>query len=85
MTIKCHYLGPALGSFLYGLGGFTLPFVVVGSIGVAVATSFVFVMDNVQTDSEIAKNKKTLTLAQFLSSNFWLVFLVSKDNLWNDP
>ena len=33
LTIKCHFLGPALGSFLYGLGGFTLPFVVVGSIG----------------------------------------------------
>ena len=61
MTIKCHFLGPALGSFLYGLGGFTLPFVVVGSIGVAVATSIVFFMPNVQPDLEVAKNKKTLT------------------------
>jgi hypothetical protein len=36
--------GPALGFALYGVGGFMLPFVVVGLIGLAVAVALIFLI-----------------------------------------
>lgn len=55
-----YMLGPALGALLYDLGGFTLPFLVVGSVGFVVATSLVFSMPTVK--AEVREATKTLTL-----------------------
>ena len=55
-----YMLGPALGALLYDLGGFTLPFLVVGSVGFVVATSLVFSMPSVT--AEVRESKKALTL-----------------------
>ena len=66
-----YYVGPALGAFLYELGGFTLPFVVVGAIGLAVATSLVFVIPNVKPDlnrQQSAASAKNLTLTDIAKS-----------------
>ena len=46
---------------MYELGGFTLPFLVVGIIGFVVATSLVFVMPNVKTEARESTKKLTLT------------------------
>ena len=56
-----YMLGPALGSVLYNAGGFMLPFIVVGSIGLIVATALVFVIPNVKPDPVKAKSEKSLT------------------------
>jgi MFS family permease len=55
------FSGPALGSLLYNIGGFKLPFFVVGSIGLIVATSLVFVIPNVKPDSVKKPSEKSLT------------------------
>ena len=39
-------LGPVIGAALYGLGGFQLPFVVVGSVGIALAICLFIVTPN---------------------------------------
>ena len=57
-----YMLGPALGAFLYEAGGFTLPFVLVGSIGIVVATGLLFVIPNVKVDEKKKVSEKTLKL-----------------------
>ena len=42
--------GPALGSILYEAGGFTLPFTLVGGIGMFVATSMIFTIPHVEPE-----------------------------------
>ncbi len=56
--------GPALGSFLYSIGGFTLPFLVVGSVGLVVATFLVFVIPNVKPDPVKKPSETALTFKQ---------------------
>ena len=70
-----YMLGPALGAFLYEVGGFTLPFVIVGSIGIVVATSLLFVIPNVKIDERKVADK-TLTLMDIAKSpSIFLPFL----------
>ena len=42
--------GPALGAFLFSLGGFPLPFATVGSIGFIIATLLLVVIPNVMPE-----------------------------------
>jgi len=52
-------IGPALGSLLYGLGGFQLPFFMVGGAALAVATAMLFVLPKVEASEstdELARN-----------------------------
>ena len=70
-----YMLGPALGAFLYEVGGFTLPFVIVGSIGIVVATSLLFVIPKVKVDERKVADK-TLTLMDIAKSpSIFLPFL----------
>ncbi len=57
-----------MGSFLYSLGGFQLPFLVVGSIGLVVATVLVFVIPNVKPDTEKKSSEKALNFLQIAKS-----------------
>ena len=62
MTLKTQYIalllicifvwhiGPALGSALYSLGGFSLPYLSVGTFGLLVAISLYFVVPDVQAN-----------------------------------
>ena len=65
-------MGPAVGSLLYTAGGFLLPFVVVGSIGLVVATALLILIPNVrsdgptQGDSGRALTFRTLVQVRFL-------------------
>ena len=44
-----YMVGPALGALLYDAGGFIVPFVVVGSIGIVVATALLVFIPNVKS------------------------------------
>ena len=44
-----YMVGPALGALLYEAGGFIVPFVVVGSIGIVVATALLVFIPNVKS------------------------------------
>ena len=56
--------GPALGSALYGLGGFTLPFLSVGSVTLLVAILLLFIVPNVKTEEKDKRDAgKSLTFA----------------------
>ena len=44
-----YMMGPALGALLYEVGGFILPFVVVGGIGLVVATALLVFIPNVKS------------------------------------
>ena len=58
------FLGPALGSALYNLGGFSLPFFSVGSGALLVAILLLVVVPNVTTDSkEKTDGGKSLTFS----------------------
>ena len=46
----CHISGPALGSALYSIGGFPLPFLSVGTFGLLVAIALYFVVPDVQAN-----------------------------------
>ena len=51
MYIITHFHeGPALGSALYSLGGFPLPFLSVGTFGLIVAIALFFVVPDVQSN-----------------------------------
>jgi hypothetical protein len=64
------FLGPALGSALYSLGGFTLPFISVGSVTLLIAIFLLIIVPNVTTE---AKDKtdggKSLTFAGLIKVN----------------
>ena len=62
-----YMLGPAFGAFLYKAGGFTLPFAIVGSIGIVVATSLLCAIPNVKAD-ERKVSDKNLTLTDIAKS-----------------
>ena len=55
--VNC-FSGPALGSILYEAGGFTLPFTLVGGIGVMVATSMIFVIPHVEPEQRDVHTEK---------------------------
>ena len=56
------YLGPVIGSGLYSLGGFLLPFVTIGSIGIILAICLFFAIPSgeydIQEDCNDLKTKK---------------------------
>ena len=57
-----YFLGPVIGSALYNLGGFLMPFVTVGSIGILLASCLLFVIPNdvheKKVDNTINKKEK---------------------------
>ena len=64
-SLKC-YIGPVIGSGLYSLGGFLLPFVVVGAVGIVLAVCLIFAIpkgkyENREDQNE--SNTKKLTWA----------------------
>ncbi len=61
-----------MGSVLYNAGGFKLPFFVVGSIGLVVATSLVFVIPNVKPDPIKKSSEKSLTFKDIAKVRKWL-------------
>ena len=79
-------LGPAIGTALYGIGGFSLPFWVVGSLALLTAVCLAFVVPNVDAswsmetlplvgDSEKLKARKDLTFKKMIlvrNPNFFL-------------
>ena len=52
-----YMMGPALGAFLYDVGGFMLPFVVVGCVGLVAATALLIFIPNVKAKDEKEKVK----------------------------
>ena len=58
-----YMLGPALGSALYSVGGFLLPFLVFGSIGLIVALALLLVIPDVKSDGLWGK---TLTFNELI-------------------
>jgi predicted MFS family arabinose efflux permease len=59
------FIGPALGSFLYSVGGFTLPFLVVGTCALVMAIVLCMVVPPVKMDERDADDttSKSLTFA----------------------
>ena len=43
-----YTIGPAIGSLLYQAGGFSLPFLVVGVLGLALATGLLFLVPKIE-------------------------------------
>ena len=65
MYITTHFdEGPALGSALYSLGGFPLPFLSVGTFGLIIAIALFFVVPDVQSNRDDSPDgdSKVLTL-----------------------
>lgn len=54
--------GPAIGSALYSLGGFPLPFLTVGSLGLVIAIALFFVVPDVQYDKRDSPDDDTKVL-----------------------
>ena len=54
--------GPAVGSALYSLGGFPLPFLTVGSLGLLAAIGLFFVVPEVQWDKRDSPDDDTKVL-----------------------
>ena len=65
MKISVYHVGPALGSALYSLGGFPLPFLSVGTFGLIVAISLYFVVPDVQANQNDSPDddRKVLNLS----------------------
>ena len=64
-SLKC-YIGPVIGSGLYSLGGFLLPFVVVGSVGIVLAVCLFFAIPKGEYENRKDQNEsntKKLTWA----------------------
>ena len=61
--------GPAVGSVLYNVGGFQLPFLVVGSVAVIVANIMVLVIPNAKPDPVKKSSAKSLTFIDILVVN----------------
>ncbi len=55
-------LGPALGSALYSVGGFTLPYIVVASMAFVMAVVLAFVVPKVKTNDKEDGDVTTKTL-----------------------
>jgi predicted MFS family arabinose efflux permease len=58
-------LGPALGSYLYNIGGFTLPYIVVASMALIMAVVLTFIVPkvyiNAKEEGDSATVKMTFT------------------------
>jgi hypothetical protein len=67
-----RFPGPALGSFLYELGGFTLPFLTVGSFALVMAVVLCIVVPPVRMDDRDADDadNKSLTFAKLARVGF---------------
>lgn len=65
-----YMIGPAIGSALYILGGFQLPFWVVGGIGVVISVALFFVVPKVLPGDSNNSNDNKLTLT------IWDIFKV---------
>ena len=62
MTFNYTYVGPVVGSFLYSVGGFSLPFYVIGGLTTGLSLALLFVVPNINKDSkEEEEEKDTLT------------------------
>ena len=61
-------MGPALGSSLYSIGGFQLPFLVVGSIAFIVAFGLLIVIPNVKQDPVRQVYHKSLSFQDIIKS-----------------
>ena len=63
-------LGPAVGSYLYSIGGFGVPFWTVGSVGLLCAILMFFFLPSVQspltTDASDAATKSLTVKAVFM-------------------
>eukprot|EP00095_Tigriopus_kingsejongensis_P001693 maker-scaffold3251_size9521-snap-gene-0.1 protein:Tk01693 transcript:maker-scaffold3251_size9521-snap-gene-0.1-mRNA-1 annotation:"chromaffin granule amine" len=79
-----YTIGPAIGSYLYELGGFILPFEVTGGFGLLVCVLIFFVIPDLQQDTETKEaiegeeKKTTLTIAAVLKSP--ILFMPYVDN-----
>ena len=48
--------GPAIGSFLYTAGGFKLPFIVVGSLGVCISAGLFFIIPDLKKAKRVRQD-----------------------------
>ena len=48
-----YSLGPAVGVLIYDLGGFKLPFIVVGVVALILAIALIFLIPGENTDKEV--------------------------------
>lgn len=62
--VQLFDVGPGLGALLYEAGGFELPFIIVGSIGIVVAIALIFVIPDVQLDKKQSDGAKKLTYVE---------------------
>ena len=79
MCIRCHfYLGPALGSALYIHGGFTLPFISVGTFGLVIAIVLLFMVPDLQSDRDdsLIKDSTVLTMKGILTVGILLPYIL---------
>ena len=62
--LKEATLGPAVGALIYNLGGFKLPFIVVGLVALVLAISLIFLIPSEllmnKVIHEVVKTHKTL-------------------------
>jgi predicted MFS family arabinose efflux permease len=66
-----YMLGPAIGSALYSLGGFMLPFIAVGSFGVIVSVLMIFAIPNIKSDEPSKKKEgKMLTYRALIRASY---------------
>ena len=55
---SCAYLGPMVGSFLYSVGGFSLPYYVVGGLTTGLSLVLLLVVPNINKDSKEEEEEK---------------------------
>ena len=67
-------VGPALGSYLYTLGGFKLPFISVGVVGFIVAFCMIFIIPDVQQETKKSQTNSRLGFTDVLSVSFSSIF-----------
>ena len=70
--------GPAIGSALYSIGGFGVPFWTVGSLGLVCAVLIFFLLPSVKpksTDSSYGNSKKHLTVKAIFSVSAHYVYM----------
>ena len=61
------FLGPALGSALYSVGGFYLPFITVGSVAFVAAVLLLFIVPNVKPEKrDKTDGGKSLTFSALI-------------------
>ena len=79
MLISFYFIGPALGSALYSLGGFSLPFLSVGILSLLAAILLCFAVPDVQSKPNDSpdQNRKVLSFRGIAKVSI-LKFLVKK-------